>query len=56
VIAGYADAVIVGSALVNTLLAAPDEPAGREALRKLTADLAAGVRQAGAPRPVTAHA
>jgi tryptophan synthase alpha chain len=55
-IAGYADAVIVGSALVNTLLAAPDEPAGREALRKLTADLAAGVRQAGTPRPVTAHA
>jgi tryptophan synthase alpha chain len=55
-IAGYADAVIVGSALVNTLLAASDEPAGREALRKLTADLAAGVRQAGTPRPVTAHA
>lgn len=46
-IAGYADAVIVGSALVGTLLAAPDEPAGREALAKLTADLAAGVRAAG---------
>jgi tryptophan synthase alpha chain len=53
-IAGYADAVIVGSALVNTLLAAPDEPAGREALSKLTADLAAGVRQPGDRRPVSA--
>jgi len=55
-IAGYADAVIVGSALVNTLLAAPDEPAGREALSRLTADLAAGVRQPGDRRPVSAPA
>jgi tryptophan synthase alpha chain len=44
VVAGYADAVIVGSALVSRLLEAPDEAAGLAALRKLTAELAAGVR------------
>jgi tryptophan synthase alpha chain len=44
-IAGYADAVIVGSALVSQLLAAPDEASGRAALRALTAELAAGVRK-----------
>jgi tryptophan synthase alpha chain len=43
-VAGFADAVIVGSALVSRLLDAPDEPAGLDALRTLTADLAAGVR------------
>lgn len=43
-VAGYADAVIVGSALVDTLLSADDETAGEAALRALTADLAAGVR------------
>ena len=42
----YADAVIVGSALVRCLLDAPDEAAGIAALRTLTADLAAGVRSA----------
>jgi tryptophan synthase alpha chain len=43
-LAGYADAVIVGSALVSRLLEAPDEQAGLAGLRSLTADLAAGVR------------
>lgn len=44
-VAGYADAVIVGSALVNLLLEAPDEATGRDRLRALTAELAAGVRE-----------
>lgn len=44
-IAGYADAVIVGSAFVRTLLDAPDRVAGLDALRSLTEDLAAGVRR-----------
>lgn len=43
-VAGYADAVIVGSAFVRTLLDTPDRAAGLEALRALTVDLAAGVR------------
>jgi tryptophan synthase alpha chain len=43
-VTGYADGVIVGSALVRCLLDAPDESAGLTALRALTADLAAGVR------------
>ncbi|GAA4218940.1 tryptophan synthase subunit alpha [Actinocatenispora rupis] len=43
-VAGFADGVIVGSALVRCLLDV--EPAtGRAALRDLTADLAAGVRR-----------
>jgi tryptophan synthase alpha chain len=46
-VAGYADGVIVGSALVRCLLDTPDERDGLTALRKLSADLAAGVR---APR------
>ncbi len=45
-VAGYADAVIVGSALVRCLLDAPDEPAGLAAVTALTTDLAAGVRHA----------
>ena len=45
-IAGYADGVIVGSALVRTLLDAADDAAGRGALARLTADLAEGVRSA----------
>ncbi|GEL93468.1 tryptophan synthase subunit alpha [Cellulomonas composti] len=45
-VAGYADGVIVGSALVRTLVDAPDEPTGRARLAALTADLAAGVRRA----------
>lgn len=44
VVAGYADAVIVGSALVSTLLEAPDEAAGLAGLGELTAELAGGVR------------
>lgn len=52
-IAGYADAVIVGSALVRRLLDADAE--GREgvtAVSALSSELAAGVRQRGA-RPAT---
>ncbi|GIJ21453.1 tryptophan synthase subunit alpha [Micromonospora lutea] len=43
-VAGYADAVIVGSALIRCLLDAPDEAAGLAALRALSAELAEGVR------------
>ena len=43
-VAGFADGVIVGSALVRCLLDAPDLDAGLAALRTLTAELAAGVR------------
>jgi tryptophan synthase alpha chain len=43
-IAGFADGVIVGSAFVKALLDAPDQAAGLEAIRKLTAELAQGVR------------
>ena len=45
-VARYADGVIVGSALVRTLLDAADDAAGRDALARLTADLAEGVRSA----------
>ena len=46
VAAGFADAVIVGSALVKTLIAAEDAgtPDDLAALRAVVADLAAGVR------------
>jgi len=44
-VAGYADAVIVGSAFVRALLDAPDDAAGVTAVRSLAAELAAGVRQ-----------
>lgn len=45
-VASYADAVIVGSAFVRTLLDHPDDrAAGLAALRALTEDLAAGVRR-----------
>ena len=44
-VAGYADAVIVGSALVRCLLDTPDLTAGLTALRALSADLASGVRR-----------
>lgn len=44
-IAGYADAVIVGSAFVRTLLDGPDEAAGLAALAEITRDLADGVRR-----------
>jgi tryptophan synthase alpha chain len=43
-VAGFADGVIVGSALVRCLLDSPDE-AGVAAVRELAADLAAGVRR-----------
>jgi tryptophan synthase alpha chain len=44
-VAGYADGVIVGSALVRCLLDAPDPAAGVAAVRALAAELAAGVRR-----------
>jgi tryptophan synthase alpha chain len=44
-VAGYADGVIVGSALVRCLLDAPDLATGVKSVSALTADLAAGVRQ-----------
>ncbi|MGC5051961.1 tryptophan synthase subunit alpha [Micromonospora sp. DT48] len=44
-VAGYADAVIVGSALIRCLLDASDEASGLAALRALSAELAEGVRQ-----------
>jgi tryptophan synthase alpha chain len=43
-VAGFADGVIVGSALVSTLMDR-DPDAGIERLRELTAELAAGVRE-----------
>ncbi|NJC63170.1 tryptophan synthase subunit alpha [Planosporangium flavigriseum] len=45
-VASFADGVIVGSALVDALLRAPDLDAGLAALRALAADLAGGVRHA----------
>ena len=47
-VAGFADGVIVGSAFVQRLLAAPDLDEGVAAIRTLAADLAAGVRAAPA--------
>jgi len=44
-VARFADAVIVGSALVRCLLDAPDEDAGLEAIRALAQDLRAGVER-----------
>lgn len=44
-IATYADAVIVGSALVRCLLDAPSESAGLDAIRALARDLRAGVER-----------
>lgn len=44
-VARFADAVIVGSALVRCLLDAPDESAGLEAIRALAKDLRAGVER-----------
>jgi tryptophan synthase alpha chain len=43
-VAGYADAVIVGSALVRCLLDVPDTGTGLARLRALSAELAEGVR------------
>ncbi|MGZ4626771.1 MAG: tryptophan synthase subunit alpha, partial [Kineosporiaceae bacterium] len=44
-VAGFADGVIVGSAFVRALLDAPDEAAGRDAVRRLAAELSEGVRR-----------
>lgn len=44
-VAGFADAVIVGSAFVRALLDADDRSAGLKALAVLTEDLASGVRR-----------
>ena len=44
-VAEFADAVIVGSALVRCLLDAGDESAGLEAIRRLAQDLRAGVER-----------
>jgi tryptophan synthase alpha chain len=45
-VAGYADGVIVGSALVRCLLDAADEKAGVSAVGQLSAELSTGVRAA----------
>jgi tryptophan synthase alpha chain len=45
-VAGYADGVIVGSALVRPLLQAPTPAAGLDAIAAVAADLSAGVRRA----------
>ena len=44
-VAGYADAVVVGSAFVRRLLDAPDVPTGVRAAAALAEELADGVRQ-----------
>lgn len=44
-VAGFADAVIVGSALVQCVLDAPDAASGRASLERLSAELAEGVRR-----------
>jgi tryptophan synthase alpha chain len=49
-VAAFADGVIVGSAFVQRLLAAPDTDAGTAAVRELAAELAAGVRDSSARR------
>ena len=57
-VARYADAVIVGSALVATLLEAEDrgDPDDLSGLRAVVADLAAGVRVDQEPEPAPATA
>jgi tryptophan synthase alpha chain len=49
-VAAFADGVIVGSAFVQRLLAAPGIDAGTTAVRELAAELAAGVRDSSARR------
>jgi tryptophan synthase alpha chain len=44
-VASYADGVIVGSAFIARILAAPDHAAAVVAVRELAAELAAGVRR-----------
>jgi tryptophan synthase alpha chain len=48
-VAGFADGVIVGSAFVQRLLAAPSPADGVASVRGLAAELAAGVRAAAGP-------
>ena len=48
-VAAFADGVIVGSAFVRRLLDAPDTATGIDAIRDLTAELSAGVRQIPSP-------
>ncbi|RZU53014.1 tryptophan synthase alpha chain [Krasilnikovia cinnamomea] len=43
-VAGFADGVIVGSALIRCVLEAPDTATGQQRLRALSAELAQGVR------------
>jgi tryptophan synthase alpha chain len=44
-VAGFADGVIVGSALVKAILDAPDQTEGIAAVRRLTAELADGLHR-----------
>ncbi|MGL5858446.1 MAG: tryptophan synthase subunit alpha [Angustibacter sp.] len=53
-VAGFADGVIVGSALVRCLLDAPSAPAGIGAVERLCAELAAGVRSRSRSRSALA--
>ncbi|HEX6472414.1 MAG TPA: tryptophan synthase subunit alpha [Streptosporangiaceae bacterium] len=46
-VAGFADGVIVGSAIVRRLLDAPSPAAGLDGVRELVAELARGVRRTG---------
>ena len=48
-VAGFADGVIVGSALVRCVLEAPDVASGQRRLRELSSELAEGVR---VPKPL----
>ncbi|PMR59458.1 tryptophan synthase subunit alpha [Verrucosispora sp. ts21] len=48
-VAGYADGVIVGSALIRCLLDTPDEPTALTALTTLTTALSTGVRHPTTP-------
>jgi len=52
-VAQFADGVIVGTAFVQRLLAAPDPGAGLVAVRELAADLAAGVRSRAQLSPLS---
>ena len=49
-IAGYANAVIVGSAFVRRILDSPDIDSAKAAVRDFAAELAAGVRAGGSLR------
>ena len=42
--AAFADGVIVGSALIRSMLEAPDRASGLRSLRALSTELAEGVR------------